>query len=52
MQKEYESMRAYSLGMIIVAMTVGSQLAVTRFLGFEGIAAGFWTCTLLAEEPT
>lgn len=34
-------MRAYSLGMMIVATTVGSQQAVTRFLGFEGSEAGF-----------
>lgn len=34
-------MRAYSLGIIIVAKTVGSQVAVTRCLGFEGKAAGF-----------
>lgn len=35
------SMRAYSLGIMIVANTVGSQHVVTRFLGFEGNAAGF-----------
>lgn len=34
-------MRTYSLGIIIVAMTVGSQLAVTRLLGLEGNIAGF-----------
>ena len=45
-------MRAYSLGIIIVAITVGSQVAVTRFLGFEGNAAGFWTCSLLFKAPT
>lgn len=42
-------MRAYSLGMIIVAITVGSQQPVTRSLGFEGNAAGFCTSTLLEE---
>lgn len=42
-------MRAYSLGMIIVASTVGSQQAVTRSLGFEGNAAGFCTSTLLEQ---
>lgn len=40
-------MRAYSLGIIIVAKTVGSQEAVTRCLGLDGNAAGFWTSTLL-----
>lgn len=35
------SVRAYSLGIIIVANTVGSQQAVTRILGFEINAAGF-----------
>lgn len=45
-------MRAYSLGMIIVANTVGSQQAVTRCLGFEGNAAGFCTWTLLEMGPT
>ena len=34
-------MGAYSLGIIIVAITVGSQQPVTRFLGFESNAAGF-----------
>lgn len=34
-------MRAYSLGMMIVASTVGSQHVVILFLGFEGRAAGF-----------
>lgn len=43
------SKRAYSLGLIIVANTVGSQHAVTRILGFEDNAAGFWTWTLLKE---
>ena len=43
-------MRAYSLGIMIVASTVGSQQAVTRFFGFEGNAAGFWTCTLLERH--
>lgn len=42
-------MRAYSLGMIIVASTVGSQQAVTRSLEFEGNAAGFCTSTLLEQ---
>jgi hypothetical protein len=37
----------YSLGIIIVAMTVGSQQAAIRFPGFEAKAAGFSTCTLL-----
>lgn len=40
-------MKAYSLGMIIVATTVGSQQAVTRFLGLEGNEAGFCTSALL-----
>lgn len=44
-------MRAYSLGIIIVAITVGSQVAVTRCLEFEGKAAGFWTWTLLIKVP-
>jgi hypothetical protein len=39
--------RSYSLGIIIVAMTVGSQQAAIRFPGFEAKAAGFSTCTLL-----
>lgn len=45
-------MGAYSLGMIIVANTVGSQQAVTRCLGFEGNAAGFCTWTLLEMGQT
>ena len=45
------SMRAYSLGIIIVAITVGSQQAVTRLPGFEANAAGFWTCILLNKRP-
>ena len=44
-------MRAYSLGIIIVAITVGSQQAVTRLPGFEANAAGFWTCILLNKRP-
>lgn len=43
-------MRAYSLGMMIVASTVGSQHVVILFLGFEGRAAGFWTCNLLKQQ--
>ena len=43
-------MRAYSLGMIIVAITVGSQQAEIRFVGFEGNAAGFCTRTLLEKR--
>lgn len=42
-----KSIRAYSLGIMIVAITVGSQQAVRRCLGFEGNIAGFWTTTLL-----
>lgn len=34
-------MRAYSLGKMSVASTVGSQQAVTLFFGFEGKEAGF-----------
>ena len=45
------SMRAYSLGVIIVAVTVGSQHVVTRLPGFEANAAGFWTCILLRKRP-
>lgn len=44
-------MGAYSLGIMIVASTVGSQQAVTRFFGFEGNAAGFCTWTLLERHP-
>lgn len=40
-------LRAYSLGIIMVAITVGSQQAVTRFLGSDGKEAGFWTSILL-----
>jgi hypothetical protein len=36
---------------MIVAMTVGSQQAETRFPGFEAKAAGFSTCTLLQNWP-
>lgn len=42
-------MRAYSLGIMIVANTVGSQHAVARSLGFEGNIAGFSTCILLLD---
>ena len=42
--------RSYSLGIMIVAITVGSQQAATRFPGFEAKAAGFSTCTLLGRK--
>jgi hypothetical protein len=42
-----EGSRSYSLGIMIVAMTVGSQQAVTRFPVFKDKAAGFSICTLL-----
>lgn len=48
--KNVEFMGAYSLGIIIVAITVGSQQAISRLLGFEGKAAGFWTCNLLQDR--
>ena len=35
---------------MIVAITVGSQQATTRFPGFEAKAAGFSTCTLLGRK--
>lgn len=45
--KSQGNWRAYSLGKIMVARTVGSQQAVTRDLGLDGKEAGFWTSTLL-----
>lgn len=42
-----EKKRAYSLGKIIVAITVGSQQVVTLFPGFDASVAGFDTCSLL-----
>lgn len=43
----HRCMRAYSLGIMIVAITVGSQQAVTCCFGCEGNAAGFCTSILL-----
>lgn len=42
--------RSYSLGIMIVAITVGSQQDATRFPGFEAKAAGFSTCILLEKK--
>lgn len=42
---------AYSLGVIMVAMTIGSQHARIRFPGLDVRAAGFCTFTLLPEDP-
>lgn len=44
---EKKKKRAYSLGIIIVAITVGSQQAVTLFPGFDASVAGFDNSTLL-----
>lgn len=47
MINEKKKKRAYSLGIIIVAITVGSQQAVTLFPGFDASVAGFDNSTLL-----
>ena len=49
-KKVKKGSRSYSLGIMIVAITVGSQQAATRFPGFEAKAAGFSTCTLLGRK--